>query len=221
MRRPRSITSPVRPVKPIIEGIVAAAGLSSRMGRPKLLLEIDGVPLLARVVRAALDSRLDRVTVVVGPSQQVPPAIEIGDQASRLSVATNPHPERGMSSSLRTGLRDINPSSAGVMILLADMPWLTTRVIDSLIESFLLNREKIVAPAVHGRRSHPVVLPRRLFGELDEITGDTGGKSLLNRHAHNVVLIEMGSYYDDSDLDTPEDLAKARERHTPSERRQR
>jgi molybdenum cofactor cytidylyltransferase len=206
-------TNPARPAsRGIIEGIVLAAGLSTRMGQAKLAIEIDGITLLDRVVGAALDSRLERVIVVLGPSQQVPRPQSRKDEGPRLRIARNPSPERGMSSSLRTGLAEVSSSASGVMTLLADQPWLTPMVIDTLIDSFHRYGDKIVAPEVHGRRSNPVVIPRRLFGELEEVTGDAGGRSVLNRHSESVVLIKMSSFYDDTDLDTPEDLAAARER---------
>lgn len=206
------MTPPVNPEQPNIEGIVLAAGLSSRMGRPKLLLEIDGVPLFARVIRAALGSRLGHVIVVLGPSLQLPPELKDLSETLRLQVATNPHPERGMSTSVRTGLAELSPSASGVMVLLADQPWLTSKVIDTLIDSFSIHREKIIAPTIHGRRSNPVVFPRKFLKELEKVTGDTGGKSVLNRNAGSVVLIEMGSFYNDADLDTPDDVVAARER---------
>lgn len=213
--------SSARPMTGIIEGIVTAAGLSKRMGCPKLTLEIDGVPLLVRVVEAALDSHLDCVTVVVGPSQETPEGLDSGERGLRLRVVRNPHPELGMSSSIRRGLAEVSTSASGAMIILADQPWLTPRVIDSLIDSFREHGDKIVAPTVRGRRTNPVVFPRRYFGELGEVTGDTGGRSVLNRHVPSVVLIEMGSFYDDTDLDTPEDLALARETIRRGERRDR
>ncbi len=215
------MTYPARPVIGIIEGIVLAAGLSTRMGRPKLQLEIDGIPLLDRVVGAALDSRLQRVIVVLGPSQHVPRRPDGKEEGPRLRIVRNSHPERGMSSSLRAGLAELSPSASGVMILLADQPWLTPMVIDTLIDSFHRHGDKIVAPEVHGRRSNPVVIPRRFIGELEEVVGDSGGRSVLNRHAQSVVLIEMSSLYDDTDLDTPEDLAAARARISRSETRNR
>jgi molybdenum cofactor cytidylyltransferase len=67
---------------------------------------------------------------------------------------------------------------------------------------------KIVMPTVKGRRTTPVVFPHDLFGELRAVTGDVGGRDVLNRNQDRVVSLEMGEAYDDVDLDTPEDLAR-------------
>jgi molybdenum cofactor cytidylyltransferase len=65
-------------------------------------------------------------------------------------------------------------------------------------------------PLVMGRRTTPVIFPGMLFPELMDETGDIGGRNVLKRHADQVVELEMGQEYDDTDLDTPEDLEKIR-----------
>jgi molybdenum cofactor cytidylyltransferase len=196
-----------------IEGIILAAGLSTRMGVPKLTLEIGCVPIIRHVVRAALESELHRVILVIGPSDSG--SVEaLGPVATdpRLSQVVNPYPQAGMSSSMRTGMESLDRKAAGVMILLGDQPGITGNIINELLAAFRREQTKIIVPYVLGRRTTPVIFPATLFPELMEEAGDIGGRNVLKRHADQVVEFEMGQEYDDTDLDTPEDVDRARQR---------
>jgi molybdenum cofactor cytidylyltransferase len=192
---------------PEIEGVILAAGLSKRMGVPKLALEIGGMTVLSRVVTEALASALSRIVVVVARAGEADPYGPNREMASsRLQEVINPFPERGMSSSLRAGLSAVKKDAAAAMVLLGDQPWITAAVINRLIEAFCNNPDSITAPAIRGKRSTPVIFPASLFPDLREETGDVGGRNVVNRHPEKIVLIEMGSDYDDRDMDTPADF---------------
>jgi molybdenum cofactor cytidylyltransferase len=194
-----------------VEGIILAAGLSTRMGRQKLLIEVGGIPVIQRVVRAALESYLDRLTLVTGPSNsELLQSLGPDAKSERLLIAVNDHPEQGMSSSLKTGMVSLTKEASGVTLILADQPLLTSAIINKLLDEFRKQTDRIVAPLVEGRRSNPVIFPANLFPELEMVTGDAGGRSVLQRHAARVVGIEMGGYYNDIDLDTADDLQRIR-----------
>lgn len=196
-----------------VDGIILAAGLSSRMGGHKLLMELQGSTIVERAVRAALESGLRKVTVVLGPHcEEFRRALVLESGDPRLSFAINPRPSEGMSSSLTIGVASTAEGAAGVMILLADQPLLTCKVIDGLIAAFSRNTEMIVLPTVNGRRTTPVIFPASLVPELMAITGDRGGRDVVKRYPDRVVALEMGSYYDDSDVDTRDDLEALRAR---------
>jgi molybdenum cofactor cytidylyltransferase len=196
-----------------VEGVILAAGLATRMGAAKLELEIGGMPVIARVLEAAVDSQLHRITLVIGPHSQNLPRV-LGSLATnpKVTQTVNPRPDRGMSGSLGAGIAVLEAGAQGAMILLGDQPLVTTRLIDYLLEEFSRHPDSIVAPLVNGRRSNPVIFPARLFGELRRVRGDAGGRNVVKRNADSVVGFEVGSWYDDADLDTPEDLRQLRER---------
>ena len=184
-----------------------AAGLSTRMGDQKLLMEVQGSPLVVRSTRAALESELRNVVVVLGPHMDKAQrllASELDDP--RLSLTVNPRPSDGMSSSLTIGVASLTEGADGTMILLADQPLVTSQVIDRLIEAFSRNIEMIVLPTVNGRRTTPVIFPRNLRPELMKVSGDKGGRDVVKKYSGRVAAVEMGAYYNDSDVDTRDDL---------------
>jgi molybdenum cofactor cytidylyltransferase len=98
---------------------------------------------------------------------------------------------------------------AGALVLLADMPFVTSAMLDRLIAAFEAERpHPIVVPTHGGKRGNPVLWPRRYFAELQRIEGDTGARHLIGAHADEIVEVEIGEAVA-LDLDTPEALAKA------------
>lgn len=191
----------------LVHGIILAAGLSTRMGDAKLLLELQGRSLVARVVGAALQSRLHQVTLVVGShNREIRDALTSEMANPKLTLAVNPDPAEGMSSSLRIGVASLGSGASGAMILLADQPLVSSEILDRLITEFHQDIEKIVLPTIHGRRTTPVIFPADMFPDLMKVTGDKGGRDVVNKYASRVVAMEVGSLYDDADVDTREDL---------------
>lgn len=194
-----------------VEGIILAAGLSTRMGHQKLLIEVGGIPVIRRVVSAAVESCLSRLILVTGPSNsELLHSLGPDAKHERVLIAVNDHPEEGMSSSLKTGMMLLTKETLGVMLILGDQPFLTSAIINRLLDEFHKQTDRILAPLIQGRRSNPVIFPADLFPELEMVTGDAGGRSVLQRHAARVVGIEMGGYYNDIDLDTADDLQRIR-----------
>ncbi len=210
--KPCALLQKVKPdAKKLMEGLVLAAGLSTRMGHQKLLIEVGGVPVIRRVVRAGLESCLSRLILVTGPSNsELLQSLGPDAKHERVLIAVNDHPEEGMSSSLKTGMMMVTKGTPGAMVILADQPFLTSAIINRLLDEFLKQTDRILAPLVQGRRSNPVIFPADLFPELEMVVGDTGGRSVLQRNASRVAGIEMGGYYNDIDLDTADDLQRIR-----------
>jgi molybdenum cofactor cytidylyltransferase len=96
------------------------------------------------------------------------------------------------------------------MILLADMPHIDADLIDLLIRRYLDSRLPLGAINFKAKRTHPVIFSRKLFHELHNLKGDVGARNLFTKYADQVCLVEPEKFYDDSDIDTPEDLSKYR-----------
>jgi molybdenum cofactor cytidylyltransferase len=192
-----------------VAGLVLAAGASTRMGTPKQLLPAGNVSLLGRVLAQTLHSKLDLVVLVLGfKAEEVRRRIRSSRIAPRLRIVVNRGYEKGISSSIIAGLSHVEKNYAHVMILLGDMPYITSRIINHLLSGYLESGLPLGALKVRGKRSHPVIIGRAFFPELHRLTGDQGARGLFTSHREQVCLVEPGEEYDDTDIDTYEDYMK-------------
>jgi molybdenum cofactor cytidylyltransferase len=195
--------------------IILAAGSSSRMGggRHKLLLPLDDRPVLAHVIDASLASQAHPIIVVLGyQSDEIRSKIKDYTNQNHITLVENVQYQQGMSSSLRIGIRTLLTSgykkeriankADSALIVLGDQPLITPQIIDKLISTYRTTGMPIVAPLYKGKRGGPVLFDKRLFSELTEVTGDEGGRTVLERHRHEVELIEMGDAQANYDVDT-------------------
>ena len=88
------------------------------------------------------------------------------------------------------------------MILLADMPYITSDLINSLIRQYLDSGLPIGAVQVKEKRSHPVIFSRQLYNELHTLRGDVGARSLFHKYSDKICLVAPNEFYDDRDIDT-------------------
>lgn len=195
----------VPPRAPRIAALVLAAGLSRRMGRNKLLADVGGTPLVTRAVDAALASLVRSVTVVVGHQQD---AVRDALTGRAVRIVEAAEHAAGLSASLKAGLRALPDDADGVLVLLGDMPRVEAAAIDRLIAAYAPAEGRAVCvPTFRSRRGNPVLWDRRFVAEMLELTGDTGAKALLDRHADLVCEVEMPDDGVLVDVDTPDALA--------------
>jgi molybdenum cofactor cytidylyltransferase len=195
----------------LVAAVVFAAGSSRRMGEGnKLLLEVDGKPLVAHAVAAATDAGLAPVLVVTGADAD---AVRAALAGYPVAFVHNSDHERGMSTSLHAGLAALPEEIDGASFLLGDMPAVSALHLRLLVEAFAPEEGRgIVVPTFGGRRGNPIVWSRRLFAEMREVTGDTGARGLLTSHAADIHLLAMPDDAVLVDIDSPEALADYRER---------
>ncbi|MCM8736792.1 molybdopterin-binding/glycosyltransferase family 2 protein [Azospirillum sp. A1-3] len=204
---PRAGVSTETPRAPRVTALVLAAGRSSRMGPTnKLLAEINGAPLVARAVDAALASQAANVIVVTG-HQGESVARALADRP--VTFVHNPAFAEGLSSSLRAGLAAVPSESDAVVVCLGDMPRVASAVIDRLIAAYSpVEGRAICIPTTHGKQGNPVLWDRAFFTEMATLTGDAGAKRLIGQHADRLCEVpvdDAGILYD---VDTPDLLAR-------------
>jgi molybdenum cofactor cytidylyltransferase len=199
---------------PRIGALLLAAGQSRRMGGPnKLLAEIDGVPMVARVARRLLASRAQPIIAVLGNQADV-----VDATLGKLPVerVRNPDFAVGLSTSLKRGIAALPSDLDGVIVCLGDMPLISGRHLDRLIAAFNpLEGRAIIVPTRRGKRGNPVLWSKRFFSEMAELAGDVGAKHLIGEHAELVAEVEMDDDAVLVDIDTPEALVKFKERRKP------
>jgi molybdenum cofactor cytidylyltransferase len=175
------------------------------MGGPnKLLLLVDGRPVVRRAVEAALAAGLDPVIVVTGGNQ--PAGVLAALEGLPVRLVHNPDADLGMSTSIAAGVRAVGAVD-GVAIVLGDMPWVAAADLRALHDAFARHPTRaICVPVAAGRRGNPVIWPSRCFDDLLRLTGDTGARGLLERFSDAVceVVVEGSGVL--RDVDVPEDL---------------
>lgn len=193
-----------------VETVLLAAGRSSRMGeggRHKLLAEFEGEPLVRRSARIALEAGAGEVIVVTGHR-----ASEIAGSLKGLAVACvdNPDHASGMASSLKVGVAAANAGGAdGVLVMLADMPGVTTGDLRALVSAFHASGGRSIVRAVaDGKRGNPVILPRATFEAVKSLEGDIGARPIIETAGLPVVDVEIGLAAR-LDVDTPEAVIAA------------
>ncbi len=188
-----------------VAAVVLAAGRSTRMGGPnKMLAELGGKPLVRMVAEQALASKASPVIVVTGHQAE---DVEKALAGLDVTFVRNPDFATGLASSVKTGIGAVPTDAAGAMVCLGDMPLIDARLIDKLIGAFSPERGSlIVVPTCDGRRGNPVLWSRRFFGELMGLSGDIGGRHLVDHHSEAVVEVAVDGEGAFLDIDTPQVL---------------
>jgi molybdenum cofactor cytidylyltransferase len=195
------------PKRPLVAAVVLAAGKSTRMAPYNKLLIADraGKPMISRVVDNILSSRARPIVVVTGHRAE----------DIRAALGNRPvgfvHAEdfvRGLSASLKEGIAALPETAAAALVCLGDMPLVTGRMLDRLIEAWDPDEGRaIVVPTHQGRAGNPVLWGRAFFAEILDLDGDTGARALLRRHEELVTEIEIGDDAVLRDFDTVDSLA--------------
>jgi CTP:molybdopterin cytidylyltransferase MocA len=186
-----------------VGAIILAAGSGTRMaGTQKLLLDLDGTPMIKHVIQAASEGGCHQ-TVVVYSAEDVKEKID-GDA----ELVYNPEARTGMASSLQAGLRALRPEIEAAVVMLGDQPLVGSRTVAALLRAW---RREGSRPAVAVSQGHkewapPVVLSRELWEELFALKGDAGARQVLQGHPELVDVVPAPGRGDD--VDTPDDYAK-------------
>lgn len=198
---------------PKIGAIVLAAGNSSRMGRNKLLLELDGRPLICHVVDHLLALNLSDIVVVLG-HQAALVRQALADRPVRYVTAADY--ASGMSASLKVGLSALPASIDAALILLGDMPFVSSALIKRLISTYNpVEGRSIVLPVHAGKRGNPVLWDKCYFPEMQCLAGDVGAKHLIGEHADQVAEVDVDDANIFRDIDTPQVYADLQQRMKP------
>jgi molybdenum cofactor cytidylyltransferase len=206
-----------------VGAIVLAAGLASRFRAAggseatKLVAKLDGEPIVRSVAEAALASKARPVVVVAGHARS---SVEAALAGLDVEMAFNPAFASGLASSLKAGLSAMPPDAAGALVLLGDMPRIEPQLIDALIDAFLEREGALAAaPLLEGRRGNPVLIGRGLFEAAMRLDGDEGARRLIRAlSADELVEVAASDAEAAFDIDTPADLAVARQSRSADRR---
>ena len=196
-----------------IAGILLAAGTSKRMGAEnKLLLPIaDGLPMITWIAQTYLNADIDKLIVVTGFQHEDISKALIGLDVEFIH---NYDYQTGQASSVACGIESLSEQYNCALIGLADMPFITSDLINRLIKSHELLSEpevRLTMPIIDGRRANPVIWGRAFFDELQAISGDEGGRQILSAYLSAVNGVSWDKKEVAEDIDLPEDIEKLSE----------
>jgi molybdenum cofactor cytidylyltransferase len=185
-----------------VAAIVAAAGMSRRMGRCKQLLDMGGRTLLARCLETALAGGISEIVVVVGTEGEL-----VAAEASRFQVrvAVNDNPAGDMASSVRAGFESLPETVSGVIVALCDFPLLQPDTVARLKELHGMDPCRIIIPTHSGQRGHPLLFPRPI---LEELKAGLTLRDIVRRNPDRLYCIEVSDPGILFDMDTPEDYQR-------------
>lgn len=195
---------------PKIGAIILAAGMSSRMGNPKLLLPLKGKPLILYSIELAKRMQLYPIVLIAGEFLEVfqTRAADIDG----IEFIKNKDYMHGMSSSLKLGIEKFKGRVDAAFIFLADQPFVPDIVVQSLIQDYKKERQKgirIVRPQYNENLGHPILVDSSLFSEFLDLEGDQGGKEIIKKYkAYTKIQVFESSFWG-MDIDTVKDYKKA------------
>jgi molybdenum cofactor cytidylyltransferase len=188
-----------------VAGVVLAAGSSSRLGTNKLLIDIGGETTVHRAARRAVEAGLAPVIVVLGfEADRVAEAL----QGLDVVLAMNPHHARGMHSSMRTGMDRVPADCEAAVVILADMPLVTSAMSAGLVARYRSGLEPLVMSLYGEVQAPPTLYTRALFPALGA-AGQGCGRQVVRDHRDEAAAIHWPPALL-ADLDHPEDVERLR-----------
>jgi len=185
-----------------VSAILLGAGESRRMGVNKLSLPWGRKTILEHCLHTLLRSEVGEVIVIMNPRMKESEKKFI---LPKCKVVINPYYQNGISTSIRMGVRAIDPQSQGILIALGDQPFLKTRTVNALIKRFAKQRKGIIVPSFRKEKGHPVIFHRTYQNELLKLKGDEGGKSILQKYSKEIWRVPVRSSGVVRDIDVRKD----------------
>ena len=186
-----------------VAGIILAAGMSSRMGHNKLLLPIDGEPMVRRIVKRSIEAGLNPVLVVVGHERELT-AAALDRLACQLVL--NQAFKEGLTTSLQAGIRALPGHVEGALMILGDMPFVTSTMLDDLVKVFRSSALSLVQSHYDDVAAPPTLFGRDLFADLLDLPMDRCPRSVVDRYKGSTAILDW-PVERLQDLDRPEDLS--------------
>ena len=195
------------PERARVAAVVLAAGSSTRMGRNKLLLDLGGETMVRRTVRAAIGGGVDQVVVVLGHDE---PLVRAELAGLPCTLVVNPDHAQGAGTSVRTGVRQVGAVADALVVVLADMPYVTAEMIATLVARYRETRAPLVVSHYGAVQAPPTLYDRALFEELLSIPSERGAKQVVRRHEEAAVVLPWPESAR-RDVDVPADYEGVRD----------
>jgi molybdenum cofactor cytidylyltransferase len=189
-----------------VAAILLAAGRGTRFGEePKLLARIGGKALVRHAAEAAVKAATDPVIVVTGHRAD---EVRAELQGLPVRIVHNSLFPDGLSTSLKAGFSALPPKIRAAVVLLGDMPFIKSDLIDALVAGWHEAGEPAaLVPTLDGQRGNPVLISRALQAEIEGLSGDVGAGPVL-RERPDVMEWPTADTAVIQDIDTQDELGK-------------
>jgi molybdenum cofactor cytidylyltransferase len=187
----------------LIGAVVLAAGLSSRMGRPKMTLPWNGSTVIEKVAATLLLAGVDEVVVVTGGSHQL---VENALKHIPVKLVFNPEYANGeMLTSLKIGLRQMTSRITAALVVLGDQPAIEDDVVRNVAALYRKEKHQLIVPSYKMRRGHPWLVGRELWHDILDLSPPENLRDFMQRNAGHISYMNVDTPSVLQDLDTPQD----------------
>ncbi|MEF9839837.1 MAG: nucleotidyltransferase family protein [Lachnospiraceae bacterium] len=182
--------------------ILLAAGNSSRFGTNKLLYEIDGTPMYRHVIQVieSLPKSIFSKKIIVS---QYEPILMDKDIKKSFTMVKNPDSSRGISSSIHLGMEHSQEDADAWCFMVCDQPYMTKDTISNFVRSFMDSEKPLACVAYHNKWGNPTIFSNIFQRELMELSGDQGGKCIMEKYIQDVCCYQVANPKELMDIDEP------------------
>ena len=185
--------------------IILAAGESKRMGFPKMLLPFNGISMLENVIRNIKGSVIDNTLVILGAEREA--LTELVSKSS-VTYCFNDNYKEGMLSSVKCGFRNLPSDFEAVLVFQGDQPFISSKVINMVIEGYRSSGKGIVIPVYEKKRGHPILIDRKYRKEIETLDKQEGLRSLSRKFSEDVMEVKTDDRGILRDFDTYDEYKK-------------
>ena len=190
----------------MISAILLAAGQSKRLrGENKLTKLFKGKPLINNILFSLIKSKVNKIIIVLGFEH-----LKIKTKllkSKKINFAINKNYKKGMSSSIKTGLKKLPKNNKGFLIVLGDMPNITKTTINKICLSITRSDKEIILPKFKNRTGNPIGFKQSMIKNIYKIKGDRGAKNIIKKNNKKIKFLNINSKSILTNLNTKRDFS--------------
>lgn len=189
----------------MVTAIILAAGFSRRFGKEKLLIRINDKPIICNITDVIASCDFQDI-ILVYQNEEIKKILNRND----INYVYNKDAYKGMSSSVICGVNNALETN-GYMFINGDQPLISMKIVNELLDAFNNHKGSIIAPKYDGIRGNPVIFHSKWKSQLQNVTGDIGGRNIIKKNIEEVFFVHIDNSKYGMDIDTWEDYTIIKE----------
>ena len=190
----------------MITAILLAAGQSKRLKNENKLTKLfKGKPLINHILYSLIKSKVNKIIIVLGFEH-----LKIKTKLlknKKINFVVNKNYKKGMSSSIKTGLKKLPKNSKGFLIVLGDMPNITKTTINKICLSIIRSDKEIILPKFKNKTGNPIGFKHSMIKNIYKIKGDRGAKNIIKKNNKKIKFLNINSKSILTNLNTKRDFS--------------